>query len=59
MYNRNRSPYIRTVLITLLVLVAFIIDVIFSTSRFPVFTSIVCGIVVIYEFVSPFIYSAR
>lgn len=45
--------------IALLVILAFIFDVIFSTSRVPIFTILVCGIVTLYEIVSPFIYSVR
>jgi hypothetical protein len=59
MYSRKRSPYFRTVFLVVLVSAAFFFDVMFSTSRIPVFTTIVCGIVALYELVSPFIYAAR
>jgi hypothetical protein len=59
MYSRKKNTYIGPVLTTLLVVIAFVADIIFSTSRIPVFTSTLCGIVVLYELVSPFIYAAR
>lgn len=59
MYSRKQSPYLRTIFLVVLVILAFFFDVIFSTSRIPVFTTIVCGIVALYELVSPFIYAAR
>lgn len=41
------------------VVVSFFVDVMFSSSRVPVIFIAVCGIVIVYEFVSPFIYSSR
>ena len=41
------------------IIIAFIFDSIFSVSRLPVLLCLVCGIVVLYELVSPFIYKAR
>lgn len=38
---------------------ALVIDSIFAIGRYPVLTIVVCGIVLIYELVSPFIYSSR
>jgi hypothetical protein len=34
-------------------------DLVLSLSRVPIFTLILCGIVVIYEIVSPYIYTSR
>lgn len=44
---------------TLLIVGSLIFDMIFGTSKYPFLTIIVCGIVVLYEIVSPFIYAAR
>ncbi len=38
---------------------ALIIDTIFAIGRYPVLTIFVCVIVVVYELVSPFIYTSR
>ena len=59
MYNHKRSAKIRPTLTWLLITGAFIVDIVFSVGRFPISTIIVCAIVVIYEFVSPFVYSSR
>jgi hypothetical protein len=59
MYSRKRTFGLKPFIIGIVIVSAFIADVIFSTSRFPVFTIIVCGIVTLYEIVSPFIYKAR
>lgn len=50
---------IKAVVYSLSITGAFVCDSIFSISRFPVIFMVVCGIVVVYEFVSPFIYSSR
>lgn len=59
MYTNKNTSSIKTVVIFFGILFALIFDVTFGTASFPVLTSIVCGIVVIYELVSPFIYSSR
>lgn len=38
---------------------AFLYDVLFSTARYPIILLCVCGIVLVYERVSPLIYSSR
>lgn len=38
---------------------ALVIDSIFAIGRYPILTILVCGIVLIYELVSPIIYSPR
>ncbi len=47
----------------ILVLISFVItlffDLVLSLSRVPIFTLTLCGIVVIYEIVSPYIYTSR
>lgn len=37
----------------------FFFDIILGLSRVPVFTLVLCGIVIVYEIVSPYIYTAR
>ena len=59
MYDRRKKFAFWPLIIGALIATAFIADVMFSTSRLPIFTIIVCGIVTLYEIVSPFIYSAR
>jgi hypothetical protein len=56
--SKKQFPY-KAVFITLLITGALLMDVFFGTASFPILTSIVCAIVVIYECVSPFIYSSR
>lgn len=41
------------------ILVSLLVDILFSLGRYPILTVIVCGIVLVYEFVSPYIYSSR
>ncbi len=60
MHDRNKkSSLFRPIFIACLVLAAILFDLILGTSRFPILTIVVCGIVVIYECISPFVYSAR
>lgn len=59
MFNRKAPSVVYRTVVTLVIVAAFIFDVIFSTSRVPVLTMIVCGIVTLYECISPFIYSSR
>jgi hypothetical protein len=49
----------RYILLSTLALSALVIDSIFAIGRYPILTILVCGIVLIYELVSPFIYSSR
>lgn len=39
--------------------VSIIIDILFALGRYPVLTILVCAIVVLYEFVSPYLYVSR
>lgn len=57
--NKRRSFPVKSIVISLAIIFAILFDLIFSFSSLPVLTIIVCGIVVIYECVSPFIYTAR
>lgn len=59
MYSSKTYPFIRPALFILMIAGAFFFDVIFGISRYPVMVMVVCGIVVLYEIVSPFIYSSR
>lgn len=57
--NRNNS-YIKLKVFTfLIILIAFITDVVFGTMKYPVYTLIVCVIVFIYVFISPYIRISR
>lgn len=49
----------RYILFSIVATAALVIDSIFAIGRYPVLTIVVCGIVLIYELVSPFIYSSR
>lgn len=49
----------KTLFLSLIIGSSFLIDVIFSLSRYPILTISVCGIVLVYELVSPYLYSAR
>lgn len=49
----------RTLLIIFALLVALFFDIVLGSARVPILTLIVCGIVVVYEIVSPFIYTSR
>ncbi len=59
MYSPKVFSYWRKGVLVLLIGGAFFFDVVFGTSRYPILTMLVCGIVVLYEFVSPYIYTAR
>lgn len=59
MYDRKKRISLRTPLLILICVVSFFFDIVFGTERVPVLTIIVCGIVVVYECISPFIYSSR
>jgi uncharacterized membrane protein YccC len=59
MYSRNRFPKLRLALTIVFIVMAILFDTIFGLSQFPILTIIVCGIVALYECVSPFIYSPR
>jgi phage-related holin len=49
----------KNIFITILVLVAFLFDCILGTGRVPTLTILVCAIVVVYECISPYLYSSR
>jgi hypothetical protein len=49
----------RTIIFTLLILVALVSDVALAFYRVPVITLLVCAIVISYECISPYIYSSR
>ena len=59
MYSPKVFTHWRKVVLVLLVGGAFFFDVVFGTSEYPILTMLVCGIVVLYELVSPYIYTAR
>lgn len=59
MYNPKRSLHYKGIFFAGIISIAFLGDIIFGTLRFPVLTLLVCGIVIVYEFVSPFIYASR
>jgi len=60
MYKNNSMPVSRYyVLISVSFLMTFFFDIILGLSRVPVFTLVLCGIVIVYEIVSPYIYTAR
>ncbi len=59
MYSNKQKTNWYGFLVTLLIAIAFIFDIIFSTTRLPILTIVVCGIVVLYECISPLIYSSR
>ncbi len=40
-------------------IVTFVLDLGLSLSRVPMFTLILCAIVILYEIVSPYVYSPR
>lgn len=48
-----------TLFVILFFIPSFIFDVSVGLGRVPVVTAVLCGIVLIYEFVSPYIYSSR
>lgn len=50
---------IKSFITTLLVIISIVFDTLFSVSKYPVLTLLVCGIVIVYIYVSPFIYSSR
>ncbi len=49
----------RYILFSILTFVALVVDSVFAIGRYPILTIFVCAIVLIYELVSPFIYSSR
>ena len=49
---------LKTITISILVVFSFLIDVVLGTSAYPKTLLIVCGIVGIYEFVSPYFYTS-
>lgn len=51
--NMSRKAFI----FTILTVFALFFDIIFGTARVPIFALMVCGIVIIYEVVSPHIYT--
>lgn len=57
--NKKTNPMITTICVWTLIVIAFFMDVIFGSMRIPIFTTIVCAIVTLYECISPYIYKAR
>ncbi len=49
----------KAIVIMVLIGCTLVLDMLFSLVRYPVLTISVCGIVVLYELVSPYIYRAR
>ena len=49
----------RFILFGFSILLTLFLDIAFGDVRIPVFTVILCGIVVVYEIVRPFIYTTR
>ena len=58
MYNRKNKYVTKSLLIWLALGLAFLLDITFSVVTFPILVMIVCGIVVTYECISPFIKSS-
>ncbi len=50
---------LQSILYIILILSALFYDVLLGDSKYPLVTLIVCGILILYERVSPFIYVAR
>lgn len=59
MYNHKRTLPYKSIFVAGIIIAAFLGDVIFSTGRLPILTLVVCGIVIVYECVSPYLYAAR
>jgi TM2 domain-containing membrane protein YozV len=59
MYKNKVSSNRKVYGIGALIIIAFFFDLIFGVGKIPILTSIVCGIVAVYECVSPFIYTSR
>lgn len=49
----------KIILYSILFLLALFYDVLLGTARLPIVTLVLCGIVQVYERVSPLIYSSR
>lgn len=49
----------KTIFYTTLILLSCTLDILFSLSRYPILTILVCGIVVVYELIAPYLYSSR
>ncbi len=49
---------LKTIIFGLCIVISFIIDVVLGTSPYPKALIIVCAIVGIYEFVSPYFYTS-
>ena len=59
MYSRKNKYITKSSVIWLALTLAFLFDIVFSVATFPVLVMTVCGIVVAYECISPFIQSSR
>jgi hypothetical protein len=49
----------KKVLYCIVILGAVILDTLFGSRKLPILTVVVCGIVIIYEFISPHLYTKR
>lgn len=57
--RRNSRVSYKAILGGVLFIIVIFFDATFGTSRFPICTLALCGIVVLYECISPYIYSSR
>lgn len=46
-------------IIIISIIFAIVFDIILGISNYPILTIIVCGIVILYEYISPFIYKSH
>jgi hypothetical protein len=53
------SSYRKHILYTVLVLTSFLYDLMLGVLQYPILTLAVCAILILYERVSPFIYTSR
>lgn len=59
MSKGNKTSFVKTLLYTCVIIGALVYDVGLGDSPYPILTLVMCGIVILYERVSPYIYIAR